>query len=121
MSTVDRTEVLLVLPAAVVTLGVVLAGLVPAFLDALGVGGPDAPSVDASQALDARALTDGLRVTLGVATASTALALIVGYAGAALVLRTRAGVRQHLFSLYDAAIKIHFDFSVRRIVTRDGN
>ena len=93
VSTVDRTDVLLVLPAAVVTLGVVLAGLVPAFLDSLGVGGPDAPSVDASQVLDARALTDGLRVTLGVATASTVLALIVGYAGAALVLRTRAGGR----------------------------
>ena len=82
---------LLVLPAALVAGGVVLAGIVPAAVDSLSPAGT--PSVAAYRALDGRALADGLRVTMSLAAASTVLALAVGYAGAALVLRSRAGGR----------------------------
>lgn len=88
------TGMLLVLPAALVTVGVTLGGLVPAVLESLGSGTASGPPTTAAfRALDASALLDGLRVTLGVAAASTAAALVVGYTGAVLVQRSRSGGR----------------------------
>ena len=93
-----RRDALLVLPAAAVTVGVVLAGLVPAVTDSLTTPGAGpvtsaSPSLAAYRALEGRALADGLRVTLSLAATSTVLALVIGYAAASLVLRTRAAGR----------------------------
>ncbi|MBM7808845.1 putative spermidine/putrescine transport system permease protein [Geodermatophilus bullaregiensis] len=88
---------LLLLPAVVPTAAVLGAALTVAVLQSTGllpvVGEPE-PSLAAYRELaGGRALLDGLRVSLGIAAASTALALAVGLGTALLARTTRLGGR----------------------------
>jgi putative spermidine/putrescine transport system permease protein len=89
--------VLLLLPAAVPTVAVLGAALTVAVLQSTGlmpVVGEPRPSTATYRALAGdRALADGLRVSLGVAAASTALAVAVGLGTALLARTTRLGGR----------------------------
>ncbi len=93
----SRRALLLLLPAAVPTVAVLGAALTVAVLQSTGlapvVGEPD-PTTAAYRALAGdRALLDGLRVSLGIAAASTVLALAVGLGTALLARTTRLGGR----------------------------
>ena len=92
-----RRALLLLLPAAVPTVAVLGAALTVAVLQSTGlmpvVGAPD-PTTGTYRALAGdRALLDGLRVSLGIAAASTTLALAVGLGTAMLARTTRPGGR----------------------------
>jgi putative spermidine/putrescine transport system permease protein len=93
----SRRTLLLLLPAAVPTAAVIGAALTVAALQSTGllpvVGEPE-PTTAAYRAVAGdRALLDGLRVSLGIAAASTVLALAVGLGTAMLARTTRLGGR----------------------------
>ncbi|MBC3763575.1 ABC transporter permease subunit [Quadrisphaera oryzae] len=88
---------LLVLPAVVPTVAVLGAGTGVALLQSTGlmplVGAPEATTATYRMLAGDRALRDGLVISLGVATASTVLAVVIGVGVALLVRTTRAGGR----------------------------
>ncbi|MGY1714630.1 ABC transporter permease subunit [Geodermatophilus sp. SYSU D01106] len=92
-----RRALLLLLPAALPTAAVLGAALTVAVLQSTGlmpvVGEPDPTTATYRALAGDRALLDGLRVSLGVAAASTALALAVGLGTALLARTTRLGGR----------------------------
>ncbi|SHG28382.1 ABC transporter permease subunit [Geodermatophilus nigrescens] len=92
-----RRALLLLLPAALPTAAVLGAALTVAVLQSTGlmpvVGEPDPTTATYRALAGDRALLDGLRVSLGVAAASTALALAVGLGMALLARTTRLGGR----------------------------
>jgi putative spermidine/putrescine transport system permease protein len=93
---VRRPGGLLVLPALLVTVAVLGVGLGSAGMQSLGLLGfrdSPAPSVEAYEVLRTAAVLDGLLVSVSLALASTALALVIGSAAAVLVQRSRWGGR----------------------------
>ncbi len=100
-----RRGALLLLPATVPTVAVLGAALTMAVLQSIGllplVGQPDATLQTYRSAADDRAVHDGLVVTLGIAAASTALAVTIGL-GIALGIRT-SGVGSRLLHAAAAA------------------
>jgi putative spermidine/putrescine transport system permease protein len=93
---VIRSRGLLVLPALLVVVAVLAIGLGSATAQSLGLlgysGGTPA-SLDAYDVLRSAAFADGLRISLAIAAASTALALVIGGAAAVLVQRSSWGGR----------------------------
>ncbi|SFN83677.1 putative spermidine/putrescine transport system permease protein [Geodermatophilus obscurus] len=93
----SRRALLLLLPAAVPTVAVLGAALTVAVLQSTGlmpvVGEPDPTTAGYRALAGDRALLDGLRVSLGIAAASTLLALAVGLGTALLARTTRLGGR----------------------------
>jgi putative spermidine/putrescine transport system permease protein len=93
----SRRVLLLLLPAAVPTAAVLGAALTVAVLQSTGlmpvVGEPDPTTAGYRALAGDRALLDGLRVSLGIAAASTLLALAVGLGTALLARTTRLGGR----------------------------
>ncbi len=87
----------LLVPALVPTIGVLVVGIGSALSLSLGVApltGPSHVSLDAYRAtLATSGLLPGLVVTVAVAAASTALALVMGFCAAVLVQRSRRGGR----------------------------
>jgi putative spermidine/putrescine transport system permease protein len=91
-----RRAGLLTVPALLATVPVLLLGLGTAAVQSVGLlGWPNSPeaSADAYQVLRTSAFTDGLVVTVGVAAASTLLAVGIGFAAAVTVMRSRWGGR----------------------------
>lgn len=86
-----------VLPALVLTLAVLTAGLGAALTQSLGllplVGDSHLTAQAYADAAAGPALADGLRVSLALAAASTVIALVVGFTTAVLVTRSRLGGR----------------------------
>lgn len=92
-----RRAAWLVVPALAPTVVVVVVGVGAALAQSLGlfplIGAGEVSLRAYRAAASTDAVRDGLVVTLGIATVSTALALVVGFATAMVVQRSRAGGR----------------------------
>jgi putative spermidine/putrescine transport system permease protein len=91
-----RRARLLTVPALLATVPVLSLGLGTAAVQSVGLfegPGSQEASGDAYQVVRTDAFTDGLLVTVGVAAASTLLALVIGFAAAVVVQRSRWGGR----------------------------